>query len=65
MAEEKKDGGGGVKNDLMWFLGILFILWVLWFLSGGVSRYDSTKPFIKRPAPIDSGETYGPVDRSL
>lgn len=34
-------------------------LWLLWFLTGGPERFSSTQPFIKEPAPLGTGETYG------
>jgi hypothetical protein len=60
---DKDTGGsdGSTGNDMMWFLGIVLIVWVIWFVTGGPGRYDKTKPFLKPPSPIDTGETYGPV----
>lgn len=44
------------------FLG----MWVLWYISGGVSRFEATRPgaYITPPSPVDSNEnnpggTYG------
>ncbi len=59
MAEDKKESPKPLVNDLGWFLGILFILWILWFMTGGVQRYDSNKPFVKPLAPNQPVETYG------
>jgi len=39
---------------------ILIILWLVWFFTGGPSRGDTDKPFLKPPAPLDTGQKYGP-----
>ena len=47
-------------EDLKWILFILIGLWLVWFLTGGPSREEAKQGiFIKPPAPLDSGETYG------
>jgi hypothetical protein len=46
-------------KELKWLLVILVLLWVIWFLTGGPSRFEKG-PFIKPPNPIDTGEVYGP-----
>jgi hypothetical protein len=45
-------------NHLKGLLFILAILWVVWFFWG--AKKDTDKPFLKPPAPIDTGEKYGP-----
>ncbi len=32
------------------FIGIGILLWIAWFLTGGVARYDATKPYVERPS---------------
>jgi len=61
MAEEKKEAPKTFTHDLGWFLGIMFILWILWFITGGVQRYEGNKPFIKPLTPNAPIETYGPT----
>lgn len=46
-------------DTLKWFFGILVVLWLIWFFAGGPARPASTQPFIKEPAPLDTGEAYG------
>ena len=58
MAEEKK--GPGPIGDALFILGILLVLVVLWFASGGASRADLRGIFLHPPAPIDTGGSYGP-----
>lgn len=46
-------------GELKWFLLAFFVLWVLWVITGGPARLDNKqRPFLKQPAPIESGETY-------
>lgn len=46
-------------KDLKWFVFIVIVLWVLWYITGGPSHFESVnKPFIKPAAPIDTGEVY-------
>lgn len=46
-------------DHLKGLIFILAILWIVWFFWGGVKK-DTDKPFLKPPAPIDTGEKYGP-----
>ena len=47
-------------DDVKWIIGIMILLWFVWFFTGGPARQTSqVGPFIKPPAPLDSGETYG------
>ena len=48
-----------MKDDLIWVVAVLLILFGLWFFSGGPKRSSEQKPFISPPAPIDTGKTYG------
>jgi hypothetical protein len=47
-------------QDLLKLIGILAILWIVWFFMGGANSQDTDKPFVKPPAPIDTGIKYGP-----
>lgn len=47
-------------DDVKWIIGIMILLWFVWFFTGGPARQASQGgPFIKPPSPLDSGETYG------
>src|SRR3989344_4545073 len=47
------------KNDLFFFLFILFVIGVAWFLTGGPGKLSSRNPFLSPPPPLGTGETYG------
>jgi len=48
-------------NHLRGLIFILILLWFVWFFTGGPNKYESKAgPFIKPPAPINTGEIYGP-----
>jgi len=48
-------------NHLRGLILILILLWFIWFFTGGPQKYESKAgPFLKPPAPIDTGEIYGP-----
>ncbi len=50
-------------DDLKWFLGIMAVLFIAWFVSGGPDRVSSHKgPLIKPPEPVSTGEIYGPTN---
>ncbi len=49
-----------LRSDAIIIISILIALWFMWFLSGGPSRMEANKgPFLKPPAPINTGEIYG------
>lgn len=53
------------KMDLLkWFIGIMILLWLVWFFTGGPARYERehSGPYIKPAAPLDTGEKYGNPD---
>lgn len=58
MADKPEPSGG--LSHLTWFFIIMTGLWFLWFLTGGPERAERERAFLKPPAPIDTGETYGP-----
>lgn len=47
------------SNPIWWFLGVMTFLWFIWFFTGGPERAQNAKPFLKPPAPLDTGEQYG------
>lgn len=47
-------------KDLKILAGGLLLLILFWFVSGGYERAKKeNKPFLKPPAPIDTGERFG------
>jgi len=51
-------------NDLKWLIFIIIALWIVWFFTGGPkSEYASGGLFLKPPAPLDTGETYGELPK--
>lgn len=61
MAEEEK--GGDAMADALFFFGLLALLILVWFMSGGPERADLRGMFLAPPPPLDSGEAYGPGER--
>jgi len=56
-----------VPNDpiglIKFIIGFGIIIYIFWLITGGPQRAeDRLKPFLKEPAPLDSGEVYGPSD---
>jgi len=46
---------------IKFILGFGIIIYVVWLTTGGMERVENRdKPFLKEPAPLDSGEVYGP-----
>jgi hypothetical protein len=52
----------GAKGDLIFVILIIITLGVVWLFTGGPERARNQGVFIKPPAPLDSGETYGKVN---
>jgi hypothetical protein len=54
-------------KELRWFGGLLLVFFALWLFGGGYERYskENDKPFIKPPAPLDTGEVYGPTNNTI
>jgi len=47
-------------TDLKWLIFVIIIIWFVWFFTGGPERERSQHGlFLKPPAPLDTGETYG------
>jgi len=52
-------------DDLKWFIFIIIALWVVWFFTGGPeSERARGGLFLRPPAPLDTGETYGELEIS-
>lgn len=49
-------------GNLVWFIGIIALLWIAWFSTGGPSGGRTDAPFLRPPPPVDTGELYGPRD---
>lgn len=58
MADDPKPRN--VMNDVYFFVGILAVLVLLWYFSGGPSRSDLRGIFLSPPQPLGTGEAYGP-----
>ena len=54
--------GGDAKSDLLWVAGVFLLLGLVWLVGGGPARQEATQgPFLEPPAPLGSGEVYGPA----
>jgi len=58
MADETPKGNP--VEDALWFIGILAVLVVLWYVAGGPGKADLGGLFLAPPAPLGTGESYGP-----
>jgi hypothetical protein len=47
--------------DAIFILGLIAVLIVMWFATGGPSRADLRGIFLHPPRPIDQGGAYGPT----
>lgn len=54
----------GAKGDLIFVILIIITLGIVWIFTNGPERARNQGVFIKPPAPLDSGETYGKVNVS-
>ncbi len=59
MADEEKKGSTPTE-DAFFFFGALFVLIVLWYFAGGAGMTDLRGLFLSAPAPLGTGEAYGP-----
>ncbi|MDO8548478.1 MAG: hypothetical protein Q7R71_02290 [bacterium] len=59
MADEP--AGPGPVEDLLFIVGVIVVLIVLWFATGGPERADLRGIFLHPPAPLDTGGAYGPT----
>jgi hypothetical protein len=60
MADEEKKPSSSVTEDALFVFGGLAVLVVVWYLLGGPGRADLKGLFLAPPAPLGSGEAYGP-----
>lgn len=60
MADDEKKAGSSVMEDALFVFGGLAVLVVVWYLLGGPGRADLKGLFLAPPAPLGSGEAYGP-----
>jgi hypothetical protein len=51
----------GAKSDLIFVVFIIIMLGFVWVFTGGPERARDQGLFIKPPAPLDTGETYGEI----
>ena len=58
MADEKKEEGGGNHpiNDLYFLLGLIFIMALLWFVTGGPGKGATTRGLFM-PGPVITNPT--------
>jgi hypothetical protein len=59
MADEPK--GPGPIGDLFFIVGLILVLVLIWFASGGASRASVSGIFIHPPPPVGTGGSYGPT----
>ncbi|MFA5841415.1 MAG: hypothetical protein WC835_00400 [Candidatus Paceibacterota bacterium] len=46
--------------DLKWLAIIVIVIWAVWVITGGPSRYESKNGYLlKPPSPLSTGEAYG------
>ena len=46
------------EEELMWFFGVLVLMWIVWYFTGGPERAATAKPFIKPPDQQGQYEQY-------
>lgn len=44
-----KNMEGNPWSEFRIFIGIVILLWIAWFITGGPERYDKSKPYIEPP----------------
>ncbi len=61
----EEHGGGGFFAAFKWIILAVIGIWILWYYTGGPERAmkNGDLPFMTAPAPIDTGEYFGPQDR--
>jgi len=58
MADEPTKGNP--TEDAFFFFGALAILIALWYFAGGPGKADLRGLFLAPPAPLGTGDAYGP-----
>jgi len=43
------------------FIGIIILLWIAWFITGGPERYDESKPYVQEPNGPGNIQPIGPA----
>ncbi len=62
MAEEEQGSSGGIPETVVFLVGLLVVLGALWVVRGGPKAGDIQPGiFLKPPAPLGTGEVYGPA----
>lgn len=51
-------GGGHGWGELGWFILVLFIMFVVWYMTGGPQRWREHQPFTNPLPPVGNGEKY-------
>jgi hypothetical protein len=52
----------GSPWETVWFIGtLIFAIALVWYFNNGASRSSLNGIFIHPPAPVGSGESYGPT----
>ncbi|MFA6158533.1 MAG: hypothetical protein WC763_02805 [Candidatus Paceibacterota bacterium] len=49
----------GLNEEFGWFIWGIIAIGLIWIFTGGAQRSPVQAPYIKAPAPLDTGETYG------
>jgi len=60
MADDKPAGPGPLE-DAIFIVGIIVVLAVLWFYTGGAQKSDLRGIFLHPPKPVGQGGAYGPT----
>ncbi len=60
MADEAPKGSGPV-GDLLFIVGLILVLVLIWFAEGGPAKSNLQGIFIHPPEPVGTGGAYGPT----
>ena len=55
-----KPTGPSVTEEALMFFGAMLILAALWYYAGGPGKADLRGIFLSPPAPLGTGDAYGP-----
>ena len=55
-----KPAGPSVTEEALMFFGAMLILAALWYYAGGPGKTDLRGIFLSPPAPLGTGDAYGP-----
>lgn len=59
MADDEKPSGGPLSDLMLVVLGLVALI-ILWYANGGPQKADLRGIFLQPPAPLGTGEAYGP-----